>query len=147
MSFGRRIYDVSEARVDLNQRTGILNHVMDLNRHYNCSECRIPFGVTGGNDVSRTASNPVDVESDLMGLTRLYSKVPSKQYLPKCMPGAEGMPEYACKSANSNLNHLSECSMISYKPHVTKVKFTPPELCPNRKKKSRKSGKARKHRK
>lgn len=133
MSFGRRIYDVREARVDLNQRTGVLNHVMDLNRFYNCSECRIPFGITGGNDVSRTATNPVDAESDLMGLTRLLSRVPADKWTPTCMPGAEGMPEYACKSKQM-LNHLDECNMISYKPRPTKVPFKPPKLCPNKKK-------------
>lgn len=144
MSFSRRKYDRDETTVDLRQQTSVLDHAMDLNRYRNCNECRIPFGVVGGNEVSRSVSNAVDVESDLFGLNIIASRVPSKQWAPSCPPGTEGMPDYACK-AKIPMNHLGECTLITYKPKPTQIPFELPPVCAT--KSRRKHRKHRKHRK
>lgn len=40
------------------------------------------LGIVGGNDVSRMAGNPQDIESDLRGLTRPLTNCPEREYHP-----------------------------------------------------------------
>lgn len=121
MSFTRPIYDPCAYSKDLDESTSVLNYVLDPNKHYNCNECRIEFGLVAGNNVSRYEGNMVDLESDLRNQNRLYSRCPSKKYLPKCKKGCKsttGLPcgDRSCKK--DNMYHLPSCQIIQYKPRI-----------------------------
>lgn len=56
-------------------------------------KCRNALGLVGGAEVSNISGNLVDLESDLMGITRVQSKCTSKQYKPACPLGAGDCPD------------------------------------------------------
>jgi len=110
---------------ELSESTSALGYIMDPNKYYSCSPCRIEFGLVGGNDVSITEGNMVDVESELMNLTRQLSVCPERKYLPfceRCEENEDGLP---CGSASCKrqepLKHLPACNMIQYRPRIDHV--------------------------
>lgn len=82
MSFNKPLYDECQYKTDLQQSTGTLRYHLDPNRYYNCNKCFMLGGVVGGPAVSHTDRNIVDVESDLLGVTRVQSGCASKKYAP-----------------------------------------------------------------
>lgn len=86
MSFNRLSYDDCTYMHNLKQSIGVGHHVLDGNSS-RCEPCfpddpRAQLGE--GNAVGVCANTPlIDVDSELMGLTRRASKCPEKQYLPK----------------------------------------------------------------
>jgi hypothetical protein len=58
------------------------------------------LGIVGGNDVSRMAGNPQDIESELRGMTRPLTKCPGREYHPT-MQGQEKLV------INNRKTHLS----------------------------------------
>lgn len=136
MSFTRAPYDTCAYDKRLDESTSVLTWLLDPNKFYNCNECRIEFGIVGGNSVSRYSGNMVDLESDLRGQTRLYSQCPAKHYLPgtivqgkkrfsKCKPGCgtTGLPCGSLSCRNEPLKHLPDCQMIQYKPRIDNVGY------------------------
>jgi len=124
MSFNRAIYDPCEYNKRLDESTSVLSYNLDPNRYYNCSQCRIGFGTVGGNQVSLTACNMVDLESDLRNQTRLYSRCPEKKYLPKCKPNCKsnsGLPCEGCRA--DTLVNLPECNLVQYKPRIDHIGY------------------------
>lgn len=94
--------------------------------------CRNALGLVGGNEVSATSGNLVDLESDLRGITRALTSCPAKQFIPECAPGsATACPDwpsriqYKTKDTNETRiigtapRHLPTCQMNSYQavPH------------------------------
>lgn len=57
------------------------------------SKCRNALGLVGGSEVSNISGNLVDLESDLLGITRVQSKCISRQYIPACPLGGPGCPD------------------------------------------------------
>ena len=115
MAFSRLIYTPEEIARSTALSTSITDAIMDPNRYRNCNQCRIPLGVTGGNDVSvYSDQDTVDIESQLRGLGRPTSKC-IDGYVPSCKegcPGTEGLPcgDMSCRT--DKLTHLTECSMF-----------------------------------
>lgn len=84
MSWTRLPYDSCGYNKELAQSTSSFRYTMDPVKYYQCSNCRVPFGVVGGNEVSVTKGNMVNLESDLQNRTRELSKCPERKYLPSC---------------------------------------------------------------
>jgi hypothetical protein len=127
MSFNRLKYDTCAYKHDLAESVGTLGWILDSNRYENCGKCRIEFGVVGGTNVSHAKGNLVDVESDLMGTTRLQSKCPTLQYLNPCPQGnmneckqqkivIRNTPNTQGRVVDLTPQHLSSCQMFRYKP-------------------------------
>jgi hypothetical protein len=57
------------------------------------NKCRNALGLVGGSEVSNISGNLVDLESDLLGITRVQSKCISRQYTPACPLGGPGCPD------------------------------------------------------
>jgi hypothetical protein len=126
MSFNRLRYDQCAYQKDLSQSTSSLNYTLDPNKFYNCNDCRVEFGLVGGNNVSITNSNMVDLESDLFNITRQNSTCPERKYLPFC-EGCEENGGIPCGSASckrrEQLTELNACNMIQYTPRIDHVGF------------------------
>jgi hypothetical protein len=114
----------------ITQSTSVLNYIIDLNKYSNCNPCRIKQGIVGGNNVSLYQGNMVDLESDMLGLTRKKSKCPSMLYKRgtviqnkdkdncsnNCPYKDNGIPcPGYCKK---NIMHLPECNMFEYRPRI-----------------------------
>ena len=56
-------------------------------------KCRNALGLVGGSEVSNINGNIVDLESDLLGITRVQSKCIARQYAPACPLGGPGCPD------------------------------------------------------
>ena len=127
MSFTRPRYDPCAYSKELDESTSTLNYMLDPNKHYSCNECRVDFGIVGGNNVSRIDGNMVDLESDLRNQTRLYSKCPAKKYLPQCKPNCTtsqtGLPCGSRSCQTTPLYHLPTCKMIHYKPRIDNIGY------------------------
>ena len=59
-------------------------------KFYHPNASRNALGLVGGNEVSLVSGNIVDLESDLLGITRSASKAPQRQYQPACPLGGPG---------------------------------------------------------
>jgi hypothetical protein len=102
MSFNRLSYDNCTYRQDLRQSVGELSYVLDPAKYENCNKCRHELGLVGGTNVSHNKGNLVDLENDLRGQTRPFTKCPDYKYHP---------------NQNSDEKvHLPSCQMIDYKP-------------------------------
>lgn len=158
MSFNRLKYDSCAYDKRLDESTSVLTWILDPNKYYNCNECRMEFGLVGGNNVSRYVGNLVDLESDLRGQTRVASDCPSKKYIPgtivqgqvtnDCKPGCgtSGLPCGSLSCRNEKVKHLPACNMIDYGRRIDNVGYElsyPP--CPARGPKMVKPKKEKKH--
>jgi|SRR3989344_2296463 len=122
MAFSRSFYDTCEYSRSLSENRSVLTWLLDPNKHYNCNPCRIDFGVVGGNNVSTYRGNHVDLESELRGQTRAYSRCPEKKYQPGTV--IQGKDK-------RNVKHLRSCSLVQYKPRITHIGFDPKsKTCP-----------------
>lgn len=126
MSYNRAIYDPCAYGKRLDESTSVLSWNLDPNKFYNCNDCRIEFGVVGGNNVSRTKGNLVDLESELRNQTRLYSHCPGRKYIPNCAPNLiskDGLPCGSVAGRKEDLCHLRSCNMIDYKPRQDNIGY------------------------
>lgn len=127
MSFNRTIYDDCAYAKRLNDNQNVLYYNLDANKHYNCNQKRIDFGVVGGNDVSQSSENLVDLESDLRNQTRLYSRCPRRKYRPTCdVYSCGNVNGYPCgdMKCQPKMYHMKETSMIDYSPRYNNVGYT-----------------------
>jgi len=121
MAFTRSIYDSCLYAKRLNENQGTLQYNLDTNKFYNCNSKRIDFGILGGNAVSLTTENLVDLESDLRNQTRLYSRCPTRKYRPTCdvnqcsktsgLPCGDPIP-----GCQPNMVHMPTTTLIDYRP-------------------------------
>lgn len=89
------------------------------------SKCRNALGLVGGAEVSNISGNIVDLESDLLGITRTQSKCVGRQYAPACPLGAGACPDtpapFSFKERGSGARrvvdtaprHLPACQMTT----------------------------------
>jgi hypothetical protein len=81
-------------------------------------EKRHILGLVAGNDVSRMAGNPQDIESDLRNLTRPLTNCPDRQYKPL----VDGQTKLIINNRKTHLAidlrpvHLQEYQMWGYAP-------------------------------
>lgn len=118
MSFNRLIYDNCAYKKTVEESTGTLSYVINPIKYENCSKCRVEFGVVGGTNVSHDKSKLVDIENDLMNITRKNSKCPSKKYEPKCSKPSKDDNGLPCGPYQLAEKHLKPCSIVKYKPKV-----------------------------
>ena len=122
MSSNRLKYDRCASLESARMSQTPSEYILDPIRFENENKCRNEFGLLGGTNVSHIAGNMVDLESDLMGITRPATQCPSLKYSkPK---GNVIMPKNYMKFADvpkidTSLKHLDSCQMINYPPLET----------------------------
>ena len=126
MSSNRLMYDTCEYKTRLNENAGTLEYTLDTVRYENCNKCRMELGLVGGTAVSHIQGNLVDLETDLVGITRKASLCPTNKFNSSCATQniANCQPNnivYKDTNGNShvidtNKVHLPSCNMIRYKP-------------------------------
>ena len=135
MSFSRTMYDSCAYKKTVTESTGTLAYMLDPVKYEVCSskKCSVNFGVSGGASVRQPKRSLVEIESELLNLTRPASRCPSKKYAPKCSkPNSNddnGLPcgPYQLQSDNNN-NNLKGCYLATYKPKATQVGYSLPSL-------------------
>jgi hypothetical protein len=124
MSFTRLSADTNAYDVRLGESRNLLNHILDPTRNNRAFQCRVPFGVVGGNEISRVQDVPTffDLESELSGRTRPLSLDPATQYQPTTV--IQGKIANSCSAAGNAdgtpcggqnalpLQHLPECDRM-----------------------------------
>ena len=70
--------------LEINLLDNMLEYMLDSARYENCNKCRMELGLVGGTAVSHIQGNLVDLETDLMGITRKASLCPQKKYNSSC---------------------------------------------------------------
>jgi hypothetical protein len=122
MSFTRSHDDECQYFQELKQNQGVLTHIMDPNKYYNCNPCRVEFGIVGGNNVSLNTGNLVDRESELRLQTRQFGLCSNMKYQPGVANGTcgtDGLPFGSMSCHKEDLKHLPACTMINYKARHT----------------------------
>ena len=117
MSSNRLIYDDCAYNTSLNESVSPLNYILNPFKYENCNKCRNELGLLGGTNVSNIRGNIVDLENDLIGLTRLASDCPSKKYHP-VRQGEKIVTVSACgktREIDTRMQHLPSCQMINYR--------------------------------
>lgn len=133
MSFNRLKYDNCHYTTELRQSMDTASWVLDPNRFENTNKCRVEFGLVGGTNVSHAKGNMIDVESDLLGTTRLNTKCPTQKFLnpcavqnnftnlvgaPYCQPSQiviQQTPNTQGRVVNLAPAHLTSCQLVNYK--------------------------------
>ena len=127
MSSNRLMYDTCEYQTRLNENAGTLEYMLNPMRNENCNKCRMELGTVGGTNVSHIKGNLVDLETDLMGITRKASLCPVKKFSSACATGnmANCHPEKIVingehcgkqRVIDTTPLHLRSCNMVRYKP-------------------------------
>jgi len=132
MSFNNLIYDDCHYAKYLNENQNLLQYTLNSNKFYNCNERRVEFGLLGGNNVSQSTENLVDLESDLRNQTRLNSLCPSRKYFPKCDVATcgrkSGLP---CGKCQPRMYHLPTSQLIDYRSRFNNKGFNTKNMgCP-----------------
>ncbi len=138
MSFSRTMYDTCAYKRSVAESTGTLSYMLDPVKYEVCAttKCSVDFGVSGGASVRHPKRTLVEIESELLNLTRPYSRCPGKKYAPKCTkPNSNddnGLPcgPYQLQSDTNN-NNLKGCYLATYKPKTTQVGYSLPSLSCN----------------
>lgn len=126
MSFTRSKFDDCAYQKELNENQNVLHYNLDANKFYNCNPTRIDFGLLGGNNVSQSSENLVDVESELRNQNRLYSRCPRRKFRPTCnvleCGNANGYP---CGDAKCQpkMHHMKDSTMIDYRPRYNNIGY------------------------
>jgi len=118
MSFNRLIYDKCAYQQSLKEsmRPGVYQTY--FGKHDNKNNCRIDFGLIGGNNVSVYRGNIVDLESDLRGQTKQASLCSNKKFMPRYKQTYDsGLPSGNI-DCHTELKSLPTCSFTCYKPVV-----------------------------
>ena len=127
MSSNRLMYDACETKQRINESANPLQYMLNPIRYENCDKCRMELGIIGGTSVSHIQGNLVDLETDLMGITRKASLCPTKKYQSPCPKGdmnnchpkeikINNLGNQTEQVLNTNMVHLPSCQMIRYKP-------------------------------
>lgn len=109
-------HDTCAYKQALQQSTRPMDYMLYPGKHYNCHQCRIERGIIGGNNVSISTGNLVDLESDLRGQTRMATDCSAMKFLP-------GQP-------GPNLQNLPGCQLVNYR-RIPPAPSTSVPTCPN----------------
>lgn len=128
------MYDNCAYKQSVQESTGTLAYVLNPVKYEICGskKCRMNFGVVGGANVRQTKSALVEVESELLNITRKASRCPGKKYVPKCSkPNSnddEGLP---CGPQSLSEQLKDGCYLATYKPKPRNVGYNlPSAACP-----------------
>lgn len=107
------------------QSAGMFAYTQLPQKFENPNKCRNALGLVGGTEVSNISGNIVDLESDLLGLTRVQSKCIARQYQPACALGGKDCPDTppsfsfrdkatgAVQTVNTTPRNLPTCQMTT----------------------------------
>ena len=126
------IINTIENDLDILQSTKSFNYNIDPNKFEHNNKCRVEFGLLGGTNVSHTKNNIVDVENELLGITKTNSKCPDFKYLPSNNNILKPSPHYKLKilpELNLDKTHLKPCNFFNYQ-EVPKEPYLPYDKCP-----------------
>ncbi len=127
MSSNRLMYDTCEYKTRLNESVSSLEYTLNPMRNENCNKCRMELGTIGGTNVSHIKGNLVDLETDLLGITRKASLCPTQKFtsscalgnMANCQPGNITIQGDHCgkqRVIDTTPIHLKSCNMVRYKP-------------------------------
>jgi hypothetical protein len=107
MSFSRQRYDTLAYQHQLNQVVGPGNYMLDTPNV--CDPCFVPspYIQVGGGTASSCERKLIDVDSELLGITRKASHCPSKHYIPSAKPFCELNNKRECNQLDSENTRLS----------------------------------------
>lgn len=121
-----RIGSTDGATVRDQQSAGMFSYTQMPVKFEHPSKCRNALGLVGGSEVSNISGNLVDLESDLLGITRVQSKCIARQYKPACALGGAGCPDAvpsfsfrdkstgAVRTVNTAQRDLPTCQFATY---------------------------------
>lgn len=112
MSFNRLAYDNCRYARELNENTNIIKYVINPERFEHPNKCRPELGLIGGANVSQVKGNVVDVESELLGITRNLSKCAISQVKP--LDQSPIIMNDKTKPIDTTKRHLRSCQMFTY---------------------------------
>ena len=113
MSFSRPRYDDCTYERTVKNNINILDHIMDPVRNERPAKCRHELGLVGGPAVSHISGNLVDLESELLGITRIQNKCITNKVAP--LPEGGTIVNDKTKPIDTRKRHLAACQMISYR--------------------------------
>lgn len=124
MSFNRLQYDDCSYQKYLKQSSDFISHLFDPVRYERPPEqkCRMEFGVIGATNVSHVMASMVDVENDLRGQTRPYTKCPKYDYVPDDRPFTKGVELYKLvkhPEIPKQMKHLPTCDKLFLRPDMS----------------------------
>lgn len=113
MTFQRSKYDACTYERRQTENTSTLGWIFDGARFENPKKCMHQLGLLGGPTASHVSGNLVDMESELMGITRHATTCTTHH--PK--PLVEGAVLTNDKTApiSTHKRHLPACQMIAYR--------------------------------
>jgi len=125
MSSTNLIYDTRAYEKKLNASVAVGNYNMYAGQFENNSKCRSAFGEFSNYGVSLYNGNIVDLESDLIGITRRASLCPSKKFNPQCIGypncGQNGIPCSCPEYTSRNLINAPTCPPMFDRPKAVKA--------------------------
>ena len=131
MSFTRLNYDTCEYKQELNENVSVLGYLLDPVQYNHCSPCRSELGLVGGNNVSHAKGNLVDLENDLFGINRGYSRCPITRHLPREDTFVQGKDLYKDTKfplVDTTPMHLRSCQFFNL-PSVPAPPQQKPFVC------------------
>jgi hypothetical protein len=133
MSFTRLQYDVCNYKQELGDNVTVLGYLLDPVKYNHCTPCRSELGLVGGNNVSQSKGNLVDLENDLFGINRGQSRCATTRFIPRNDNKVQGNDLY--KETNfpvvdTTPQHLKSCQffdLMSTPAEPTMKPFTCPQ--------------------
>lgn len=101
MSWTRQHDDTCNIHIQDRNNVSALGYVLDPVKFYSCRPCRPSVGVVGGNEVSITKGNLVDLESQLYGIAHPRKKCEGVNFLQEQHSDA------------TNMLHLTQCDFFA----------------------------------
>lgn len=118
MSWNRMSHDACAYNKYLSQSVNPLGYNLNPIQFENCNKCRMEVGTVGGTAVSHISGNMVDLENDLLGITRPSTKCPSYKHLPNKTNMIKRYEQYKPVShapIDTTLNHLAPCQLAGHR--------------------------------
>jgi hypothetical protein len=116
MSFTRLHYDACDYKQDLNENVSVLGYVLDPVKYNHCTPCRPELGLVGGNNVSQVQGNLVDLENNLFGIDRGFSRCDVTEFMPRPDGKVQGKDLYKDTKfplVSTNPKHLPSCQFFN----------------------------------
>jgi hypothetical protein len=122
-----RIKSVDGAYIRDQQSQDMFSYTQISEKFEHPTKCRNALGLVGGAEVSNIEGNLVDLESELLNITRNQAKCIKQQYNPACPLGGSNCPDYPVggikivdkttgeeHTINTAPRDLPTCQMFSY---------------------------------
>jgi hypothetical protein len=139
MSQNRLLYDACQFKKYVKETEYTGKYSLFPGKFVHDAKCRIELGVNSGKENSRNGlgvsipnGNLVDLESDLLGVTRANSNCPTNKYQPKCSKVGQyaksGLP-CGAPWQQPTMRHAKTCNIIKYKKRSHGKQFNTNTTC------------------